>query len=106
MTQVAQVTHVTDTYRGAKLEIRSLGPSDLQVTQVTNPNTGVDPTYTQTYLEPKNMTFDITSGPKITSGLSKINETWTIWGPIDGKTYREYVVDCNKSLKCNPIGIS
>ena len=39
------------------------------------------------------MTFDITSGPKVTSGLSKINETWTIWVSIDEKSYREYVFD-------------
>jgi len=39
---------------------------------------GVDPTYTQTYLEPKNVTFDIISGPGVTSGLSGINETWTV----------------------------
>ena len=66
----------------------------------------VDPTWTQTHLGPKRMTFDITSGPKVTSGLSKINETWTIWVSIDGKSYREYVFVCYKRLKWNHIGIS
>ena len=59
----------------------------------------VDLTWTQTNLRPINMTFDITSGPKVTSGWSKINETWTIWVSIDWKSSREYVLDCNKCLK-------
>ena len=66
----------------------------------------VDPTWTQTYLGPKDMTFDTTSGPKVTSGFSKINETWTIWVSIDEKSYREYVFDFYKRLRWNPIGIS